>query len=210
MANLTGKQILDAVMSKIHDSSYDMREKFLLWLPGIVSAVLIERDWQFAPDLRKSVDIEIIESGILLPADFEEELNIRIGSAYFLDRDSRLTDEAAFIVSADFPASTEPQGYQIDATKITFIPGAQGTATLCYRPSLSALADDATATAWPDEFLNLFVRGLLTGYYEFDLHPGIGYSAALDEVEMRRLKIWDNRHRPKPGCNAKGYVREAG
>jgi hypothetical protein len=206
MPNLTGKQVLDLVLTKIHDNSPEMRERLIAWLPLVMNATLAEREWNFCPDLKKTVQVVIAENVVVLPADFEEVISITIGTDFFFDQSGILSGKEAFRLSS--LADTTPQGFQVEGLILTFFPGAEGTATVKYQPSLSAVVDDDTPTPWPDEFLGLFVRSLLTGVYEYDLHPGISFSAALDVDELMRVKMIDNRREVMPTYSPRGYLRE--
>lgn len=209
MANLTGQQILDTAISRIRDKSPAMRANLLLWLGQIMQSVLDEpREWVFFSDFRKTVEVAIVSGVATLPEDFEEVVNIQIGTDYFFDLNNILSDRDAFTINADFPNDSTPRGIQITNTEVVFIPGVEdGTATLNYRPRLTAVTDSTDETAWPPEFLNLFVRGLLTAYYEHDLNPSLGYSVSLDYEEMRKLKAIDNRRKPVAKFSRHGYLQ---
>ena len=79
--------------------------------------------------------------------------------------------------------------------------------TLTYSIEPTDFADTANETAWPKQCLPLFQRGLLDGFYEYDMDERAANSYQLNAIELARLKKWDNLFRPKGQVDIHGYTR---
>ena len=79
--------------------------------------------------------------------------------------------------------------------------------TLAYSIEPAAFTDTTSQTAWPGQCLPLFQRGLLDGFYEYDMDERAANSYQLNAAELSRLKKWDNLFRPKGQLDVRGYTR---
>jgi hypothetical protein len=82
-----------------------------------------------------------------------------------------------------------------------------GAITLTYSSEPNDFTDDIVATAWPRQCLPLFIRGLLDAFYEYDMDERAANSYSFNQVELSKLKAWDNLHKPKSQPNRHGYRR---
>lgn len=204
MAALTTKAVLDRVFNRVKDNSPSLRVKMTDWLNSAMQDAWAERSWLF---LEKKVDLLITAGSITLPADFGDEIFIRIGNSFIFTTGDNLTPSDA--VRWDV-AGGDPQGYTTDDTALTFHPAVSGTATLTYTAKVPDVGytDGTDATIFPREFLPLFERALLEAFYEYDVDTDrLPNGIRLNAEEMRRMKKLDNSRRPLPQLSTRGYVR---
>ena len=204
MAALTTKAVLDRVFNRVKDNSPSLRVKMTDWLNSAMQSAWAERSWLF---LEKKVDIAIVAGSITLPADFGDEIFIRIGNSFIFTTGDNLTPADA--VRWDV-AGGDPQGYTTDDTLLTFHPAVSGTATLTYTAKVPDVGytDGTDDTIFPREFLPLFERALLEAFYEYDVDTDrLPNGIRLNTEEMRRMKKLDNGRRPLPQLSTRGYVR---
>lgn len=76
-----------------------------------------------------------------------------------------------------------------------------------YTVQPSLLTDTTTPSTWPSVCLPVFVRGLLDAFYEYDMDERAANSYSLNQMELSKLKAWDNLHKPKSQPNRHGYRR---
>lgn len=203
MSYLTTKSVLDRVFSRIKDNSPTMRVRMLGWLNSTMQDAVSKRQWTF---LEKTASFAITDNAVTLPVDFDRELFIRNGSYVFTVGD-RLTP---FMAAESDIAGGDPYGYTLDATTLTFHPSASGTADLTYLavfPS-AGYEDDATPTVFPQYWLPVFERAMLTAFYEYDVDADrLPVSLQLDAEQIRTMKKSDNQRKAIPQLSPKGYVR---
>lgn len=82
-----------------------------------------------------------------------------------------------------------------------------GTAILKYKVTLDTYADN-TATVFPDNFINLFIHGILNKYYTWDVDDRELNELQLYKQELGELRKEANRATPRPPRNRHGYIKE--
>lgn len=198
------KDILDKALSKVQDSSADLRSKALGWLNEVMRDVLNQpRDWKFLHAVTASVTIT--SNTITLPDTAAEIVYMKVGD-YMFTMDDQLTEEEAFAYEDD--TSTDPEGWTRIGAVVTFLPGATGTCELKYEATLTAEYTDSTSnTIFPNVFKNLLMTGVRMHYYDYDKDGRYGKEVALYQREMDMVKAWDNRLKPMPKISNHGYTR---
>lgn len=198
------KQVIDSAFSRIKDNSAALRVKMLSWLNSTMREVVNDRAWTFL-DVGPAT-LPITSNAVTLPTDFGQETFVKYG-IYTFTTSSRLTPTEA--ARADL-CGGDPVGYTIENGKLTIHPSAEGTLDLSYTAKVPAAgyADDTTATIFPDEFIPLFERYLLSAFYEYDADPEkLNFGAAINQSMLRNLRIADNQRRPVPALSRKGMLR---
>ena len=203
MNYLTTKSVLDRVFSRIKDNSPTLRVRMLGWLNSTMQDAVSKRQWTF---LEKTATLTITDNSVTLPIDFGYELFIRNGEYLFTVGD-RLTPFMA--AEADI-AGGDPYGYTLDETTLTFHPSASGTADMLYSAVFPAAGydDGTTPTVFPQYWLPVFERAMLTAFYEYDVDADLlPVSLQLDAEQIRTMKKSDNLRKAIPQLSPKGYVR---
>ena len=208
MSLLTAKSILDRVSSRIEDNSPELRVKLLGWLNQVmhdVATAKVNDPWEF---LKKTkTGLTIADNMIAKPTDFDEVINVKIGSARLLEAKHKLSDEEAFRHTDTNAVNPLPVGFTLNSTSIVFWPGATGTADLKYICEVPEYADDTTATVFPAQMVNVLVYGALNQYFEYDADPQFANAPRLYEHYLSKAKRWDNSKKPLERMNRRGYLR---
>jgi hypothetical protein len=178
------------------------RANFVVWFNEIVRDILnVPRVWQF---LTTPLSIAIVDSQITIPAGFSEVVSIQVGDVFLTTADQQ-TDEEAAIIDA---AGEGVQGYSLSAAGvITFHPALTGTALVTGETDITSDYADNAATIFPLAFQNLFVTGLRMHHYDLQKDGRYGKENTLYQLEMGKMRAWDNRLKPLPRYDRHGYVR---
>ena len=208
MSYLNTAKLLDDVQARIQDQTVNLRAKLLIFLNEIAQDIAnIPREWEF---LKRTATGDLSGGVIAIPADFGRVVSIRITSGtnnYFFTPDEELTEEEYFYTTTN-NAETTPVGYMVDMNNITIAPSAAGTYILSYVATVPDYDDSSADTLFPSEFGNLLKQGTLMKYYEYDKDGRYTASNILYNQEMGLMKHLDNRKKPLPKFNTRGYVRD--
>lgn len=179
------------------------RAQFVVWFNEVARDILNQpREWQF---LQAPVSLAITNSQITIPATMSEITSIQVGLV-FMTQGDQLTAEAAFI--ADQNQNTTNPGYTLDAAGVlTFHPTLAGTAIVTGETDLTADYADNAATIFPLAFENLFITGLRMHFYDKDKDGRFTKENKQYQLDMYKLKSWDNRHKPAIPYNRRGFNR---
>jgi len=196
------KNVLNAVQARVHDNSTQTRGRMLSWFMDIVELLAIERSWYC---LIKSTPVATTDGVLATINNYEQILSITDDSTYFLDTGDRLTLEEAFKVNAK--GGSTPVGFtELDGViTLAPVPG-DGQVSVTYKRGQQVYLDDDIDTIWPSNFKPLFVRTILTAFYEFDTDQRLIGSVALDSTIINILKRWDNQFQPMPKMSK--YLRK--
>lgn len=179
------------------------RAQFVAWFSEIARDVLNEpRVWKF---LTQPVSVEIIENQVALPDGTGELVSIQIGDLLYTMAD-QLSDADALAVDNE---TMDQQGFTLDSTSMlaTFHPGATGTALVTVEQDITSDYEDEAYTIFPDVFSNLFVIGLRMHWYDKQKDGRFTKEHTLYQMELSKVKAWDNRLKPVPHFNRHGYTR---
>ena len=200
---LSSNSILDAVTLREHDNTSTMRARILSWFNDAVQAVWLARDWKFLKVTDST--IPLVDSQIALPADYGRLLSLSVQQLWFLDQRNQFTDEEEFLNSIESLDGIYPNGWTENLTHITLRPRITGTPKFIYMPTIPEYLDNQI-TVFPIRFRMLFVRTLMSAYYEFEADNRGMVSIQLDQVELDKLHKWENKNNPQT-VNTK-YVRD--
>lgn len=210
---LTGKLILDSVFARLRDNSPGTRTKLLSILQEIGQQAFLEHDW---------IDLLVLVSGATstdnavpktLLSNYgrlytAKQASTSTSDGFLLKEIDRLTEAEIFATGEETVATNRvPAGWHEDGTSIYFLPGVTGDLDIKYYRTVPLFTDDAVDSVWQDYFLPLFVRSLLTNYYEFDRDDRMAIGVQLDVAELNRIKKWQNKRKPIPKNDSKGYMR---
>lgn len=208
MQYLNAESILDDALTLVQDNTAKLRSKFLVWLNLVQGEVALQRTWW---SLFKEDTLTPASNKITLPSDFDEYLWFKAadGSGFFLEERHHLTDEQAYDIADPDAVDPDPAGFTIstDKTEAEFFPGVSEDVKIKYYPTIADLTDDDTDSVWPIWFKNLFVRGVLDMYYEYDMDERKMVSPRLRKDELKKCKTKDNRHKPPQSQNL-NYLRQ--
>lgn len=206
MSFLTTKSILDATQTMIVDQTTAMRGKMLVWLNVAMQMIINEpRTWGF---LSKTALLPVTANVITLPVDFSDFDNLTVG-AYLFGNADMMTAAEAFIATGD-----RPLGFTIDERLETLliIPGTtETTVTLAYKAGLptGGYTDGTTTTIFPQEFLPLFIRYLLSARNEYDEEDQFTLSLQMSTNELNTMKKLDTQRKAQAKISRHGYTRIA-
>lgn len=207
---LTGAGILDSAQSMLRDPSADLRTKMLSWLQVAFQQAFLEHDWHDLLVLDSAVTITDNKAPKASLTNYGRFFSAKQGDAsdgFLLLESDRLTPDEVFTTEEETVATSRiPAGWHEDSTSIYFLPGATGTVDIKHFRTVSTPADDDTATEWPDYFLPLFQRTLITTYYEYDRDERLAVGVQLDVSELSRIKKWQNKRLAVPKRDSKGYM----
>jgi hypothetical protein len=212
---LNGKQIIDSAMTHTQDNSVTLRVRMLSWLNTAFQQAFLERDW-LALELSET-SITITDNTITKTAAtygkfrFAQQFSSDTQSGFVLQKNDRLSVQERFDLEEDTTSTDDRKaiGFFEDSTKIYFRYGALGILNeLAYYRLVPIVADNTDDTVWPEYFLPLFERTLLSAYYEFDVDDRLIVSVQLDAEEVSRIKKWENTQNPTPRNSTQGYLRD--
>lgn len=195
---LTTNAVLDLALGKQHDTGSKLRIKALAWLNEAMQLLYLERDWLC---LIRTIIVPVSDNMILKPVNYGRFIYAKTGDFILLGK-HRLTDEEV----SDY-ASVEgviPNGFEETDENITFYPGAEGSISLKYVRRIPDYADNEE-TVLDVKFKNVLARAILSAVYEYEQDNRAIPSIQLDQVELDRLKIEENRQKPMPKCSK--YLR---
>lgn len=202
MKYLNTTAVLDSVQSMIHDDSQETRDRMLVWLNRVLEMITNERDWKV---LEKETTLTPTDGAITLPDDYGNVVCIKptSGSSWFLNDSHRLSQSEVVGTSSN---DGVPFGFVETVDEIQLYPSDTAEdVVLRYVPDTTVLEDDETDTIYPQKFVPLLTRSILTWFYEFDMDERLAAGFKLDADELSRLKIWDNGKKAKP--NHSKYMR---
>lgn len=202
MKYLNTTAVLDSVQSMIHDDSEETRQRMLFWLNRVLEMLTNERDWKC---LEKEVTLTPTDGAITLPSDYGNVVCIKpsSGNTWFLDDGNRLSQEQA--VGAY--SNDSPYGFVENTSTIQLYPtDSSSEVVMRYVPDTDILSDSSSDTIYPQKFVPLLMRSLLTWYYEFDMDERLSFGFQFDKDELSRLKTWDNSKKAKPAHSK--YMRK--
>lgn len=219
MTYLTGKGIIDDVLTIIKNNSNPVRTKMLVWLNVVAQKLATDRAWQFLNN--GTATLTPTSNVITLPADYGQIINIRSGADFFLTQEDKLSEEDAWRLDNAEPGALVPRGYT-ESVKDTIVSdvitarvntiklyGADvtGSVVVKYIIEPQPILDTVGLTCWPVQCRSLFMRSCLDFFYEYDLDERSALSYQLNESELYVVKKWDNTQKPKPKPNRHGYIR---
>lgn len=176
------------------------RATLVTWFNEIAEDVMNQpRQWHF---LEQPLALQILDNQITIPPYISELFSIQVGESFYTPKD-QLTDEEA--------AESEQNrlaGYTFanDGT-VTFYPPKTGTASVAGEQSVLFDYVDNAATIFPLIFENLFIIGLRMHFYDLDKDGRFTKENTLYQLEINKLKAWDNKLKPLPHYNSHGYIR---
>lgn len=216
MTFLTGKVIIDDVLTIIKNNSNPVRTKFLAWLNVTAQKLAIVRTWQFLGN--GTAILTPVNNVLTLPADYGQFQSLRAGTAFFFDARNNLTPGEAYQLDINATGLSAPRGYTeaiIDVTvdlvtTKTPIITLHGSAysesvTLSYTIEPPPITDSTDSTVWPSQCRPLMMRALLDFFYEYDMDERAALSQQLNASELSELKKWDNSKKPPTQNNRHGY-----
>jgi hypothetical protein len=212
---LTGKLILDSVFARLRDNSSGTRTKLLSILQEIGQQAFLEHDWidlLFLTAGVAPVNNAVLKTSLPNYGRFytAKQSSTSSSDGFLLKERDQLTEDEIFATGEETVATDRvPAGWHEDATSIYFLPGVTGNIDFKYYRTIPAFTDDSEVTIWPDYFLPLFVRSLLTNYYEFDRDDRLIIGVQLDVGELNRIKKWQNKRKAVPKNDSRGLIRSS-
>lgn len=214
MTFLTGKGIIDDVMTIIKNNSTPVRGKMLSWLNITAQKLAVERAWQFLNN--GTATLTPADNVLTLPADFGQLKSLQGGDDFFLTSVNKLSDEEAWRQNANetIRGYTESlvditDGGVTTRTPLVTLTGTNYTGDVIVKYTIEppVFCDTTVATVWPTQCRALFMRSLLDFFYEYDMDERAVASYQINAGELSALKTWDNRQKPKPQPSRHGYTR---
>jgi hypothetical protein len=180
------------------------RTVFVVWFNEIVKDILLQpRVWKF---LTEPLVIPIVNNQITIPAGVSEIISIQVGNVFFTQGDM-LSDAEAASIDAELTEFFDRQGYTLANGDITFHPGLTGDAAVKAEQTILTDYADNADTIFPQEFENLFITGLRMNFYDTDKDGRFTKENMQYQMEMSKVKAWDNRTKPLPHFHPRGYTR---
>jgi len=181
------------------------RPTLLMWFNETARDVLNQpRTWNF---LSVPVEIPIVGNQITMPANMAEVVSIQVGDHFFTKAD-QLSGLEAMRIDEDLSGS-DPIGYTLSAANVvTFHPGATGDAILTGELTMVDDYADGATTIFPMEFENLFICGVLEKAFYVDKDGRFTAENTKYQLEMNKMKKWDNLRKPMPRTTSQGYLKQ--
>ena len=225
---LTGAGIIDDALSTIKNNSTSVRGKMLVWLNVLAQKLVTARPigWTFFQN--GTATVTPADNILTMPADYGQLKSLIGGTSFFFDKRNILTDAEAWRMDSATTGLSSPRGYTEAIAEVTISAtppdvgmftvkryqitlhgaGFSGDVTVNYEISPPDFVDDANvATPWPSVCRPLLMRGLLDGFYEYDMDERGTMSYQLNQMLLDDLKSWDNMRRPKSQSDSRGLRR---
>lgn len=184
---LTMPQIINQVISYMHDDTAEMQDRVLAWVNSEITRLVKMRPWQF---LKASATITLTNGTGTFPADFGS-LNAIVYGTTCLYPSDRLTDE--YLAEEGYMGKP---GFTQTLTGFTVYPSTDSI-TLSYQKAVPLYVATDT-TILPDEMIDVIVRGALNAAYEFDMDERVQSSYQVYSQVLKEAKKWDNSLKGKP------------